>query len=852
MTNLFQPIIKIKTNNTLGIGTVGVTSPRAIEKVLLIVKERGTARKFSFEFFGNGEVLEGSFSINEPLLWSVAHPHLYDYTAKIVSGSETETLKGTFGFRKISVNGKNVCLNDTPIFIRGYIRGATAHDHSNNCGLSEEEFYRKNIRKAKKFGFNLVRFHSVVPCEEFFKVADEEGILVHIEMRLPDDIYNNLREMQTSGNVLVPDEYVESVVNALYHHPSLCVYCIGNEIKDASAAKRIGEIYALIRRLDDSRLFLDTCAWGANGREYVDIDVQHMSYYFPYGNHAGMYEDTENLLVVGGDESKPLVCNGENAETVRELRFSVPLIAHETCHYTALRDFQSLAGKFDRYGVKRPWWIDEELKMIRRKGYEEKYPEMYAASKRFQFACWKTAFEAMRSSKLLGGFHFLQFADTDVYENSNGIIDCFDDENAVSPKDFLKFNGDKVILTDLEGRNFSAGHTLEFKIKLSNLGEIEYKTADLGYFLEGENHTVYCRGGMKNLDVSENGLYDLCKVRIKLPAVKTSEKLTLKIRLACGEAVYTENEWDIWVYAKGKGCTYDEFVNYGDGEITITSDAVKAFALLGNGEKVCLIYRSDFTRHIVHKNMQYPEYAFKASWNRFKPVIWDRGTNYGGLLDCDPFNKYGFATDGYYDYNLSVLSEDCDKIDLDDFPVKVKNLISGIDKSCRDRFDAYKDCFNMPDLIYDRTLRNFSYLFEVAVERGKLLVCGLNFRGLDENEPSTVCMAEFIKSYMRSKDFDPSAKLTLEALKSYMKKCAEKPVRESIMTQFWEMDDAPVESKTFWRESKEYLKDEYAEENANETFDSGNRRVRTPQQSLCGNSDQISRTTENRRVGGSR
>lgn len=803
-------IIKIKADDIRGNGKIIVIGDEIIKKVILSVKERNTAREFSFEFCGEGQTCKGAFGIENPQIWSVDTPCLYDYAAKIITEKSSETLSGSFGFRSLSTDGKNVCLNGTPIFIRGYIRGATAHDHSNNCGLTKEDFYRKNIRAAKKYGFNLVRFHSVVPDEEFFRVADEEGLLVHIEMRLPDDIYNNLREMQTSGDVLVPDEYIEEIVNKYYNHPSLCVYCIGNEIKDSSAAKRIGEIYSLIERLDGTRLFLDTCAWGANGRPFVDIDVQHLSYYFPYGKHADMYENTENLLVVGGDKDKPLTTNGENSETVRELRFSVPLIAHETCHYTALRDFAALKNKFEKYGVKSPWWVDEELKMIKAKGYEDIYPEMYAASKRFQFNCWKTAFEAMRSSELLGGFHFLQLADTDVYENSNGIIDCFDDENATPSDKFLQFNGDKVILIDLKKRNFISGQVLGFKIKLSNLGKTDCKTADLRYNLTGEKNVVYASGGMKNFDVSENGLLTLCKARILLPQVKSSERLTLKITLDGENGVYAENEWNIWVYEKREALAYNEFINYDDGDITITADIKKAFALLGKGEKVCLIYRSDFTRHVIHKDMKNPEYAFKASWNRFKPVIWDRGTNYGGLLNREILNKYGFATDGYYDFNLSVLSEDCDKINLDDFPVKANSLISGIDKSCRDRFDAYKDCFNLPDLIYERTLRNFSYAFEVAVGKGKLLVCGLNFTGLDENEPSTVCMANFVIDYMKSGDFNPKAEISVDELKAYMKQCAEKPVRESIMTQFWEMDDAPVESKQFWKESKEYLAEEYA------------------------------------------
>ena len=117
-----------------------------------------------------------------------------------------------------------------------------------------------------------------------------------------------------------------------------------------------------------------------------------------------------------------------------------------------------------------------------------------------------------------------------------------------------------------------------------------------------------------------------------------------------------------------------------------------------------------------------------------------------------------------------------------------------------------------PRLIFSPTI--FIIIFvkckRAAAGKGKLLVCGLNFTGLDENEPSTVCMANFVIDYMKSDDFNPKTDISIDELKAYMKKCAEKPVRESIMTQFWEMDDAPVESKLFWKESKEYLAEEYA------------------------------------------
>lgn len=807
-------ILKINTANLQGNASLFVSCEKEILSLSLEVKELCGARAFKFTFLGNGNSLSGSFGIPDPRLWSYQTPDLYAYRADLAfADGSAETIEGRFGFRTISTDGKHVCLNGTPVFIRGFIRGATAHDHSNTCALSEEEFYRKNIRAAKRFGFNFVRFHSVVPNETYFKVADEEGILVHVELRKPEDIYNNLREMTNTGNMVVPDDYLRETTRRLFEHPSLCVYCIGNEIRNLASSARVDEIYNVIRSEDTTRLFLDTCAWGENGRKNVDLDVQHMSYYFPYGAHADMYENTENLLVVGSDESRPLVAEGENSYLTRELTFSVPLIAHEVCHYTALRDYKTLREKFVRYGTPLPWWVDEELKMIERKGYADRYEKMYRASKRFQLQCWKTAYEAMRSSRLLGGFHFLQFADTDVYENSNGVVDCFDDENAVSPRDFLRFNADRVLLSDLGRRIFTAGETVITRVSLSNYSEEKDALADLCYSLTDEHGNVAARGVLKNVDVSRKGLYVLGKLHLHLPECVSSQKLTLSVSLLSGEKQIAANEWDIWSYKKRPFVSYEQFTSIDEGDIVVTSDVEKAFSSLKEGKRVCLVYRNAWTRHVKEKEATpRPKYAFRASWNRFKPVIWDRGTNYGGICADATLNKYGFATDELYDFNYGVISEDCDKINLDDFPCKVTSLVSGIDKSCRDRFDASREYFNFPELMYAWTLRDFSYLFELCVGAGKLLVCGFNLTGLDENEPSTTALAQFIRSYLRSDDFSPKYGVDEETLRAYMADCARSPVKESMMTQFWALDDAPVESKLFWKQSREYLFDRRSDE----------------------------------------
>ena len=746
-----KSVIKINTT-TGGDATVYIDCAYDIDNVKFTVyKPSGETFTVGLQIKGNRA--KGCFKVENPNLWSVETPVLYGFSAIIATRNGKENADGKFGFRSISTNGKNICVNGVPLFIRGYIRGATAHEHSNDANLSEEEFYRKNITQAKKFGFNMVRFHSAVPCETFFKVADELGMLVHIELRPPHDIYNNLEEMVTTGNAIVPDDFLKETINGCYNHPSLAVYCIGNEIKKASVGV-IKSIKEKIDALDGTRLFLDTCAWGENGRQNIDLDVQHLSYFFPFGKHARMYDDTDNLLVVDHSETKPMKTCGQNAEISRTPHFSVPLIAHEVCHYTALRDFAGLKQKFLKHSAPIPWWIDEELKLIEEKGYSPVYGEMYNASKHFQAECWKTAFEAMRASKLLGGFHFLQLADTDYYENSNGVIDCFDDQSYVTPEFFLKFNGERVLLCDLKSRLFYGGDEIVLPVNFSNFGGDTAKVASFSFELIRENGGICACGTLPNADVSQKGLYEICKIKLKLPLVKKSEKLVLKAELISGEKTYSKNEWNIWVYEKQAAVSYDEFVNYENGDAVVTNDIEKAFEKLEQGKKVCLVYRSEWTRHVADKSQKNPQYALKATWNRFKPVIWDRGTNYGGLCNAEILNKHGFASGKYYDFNYSVISEDCDKIILDDFPVKVENLVSGIDKSSRDRFDAYKGSFNLPDIMPDRTLRNFGYLFSVAAGSGKLLVCGLNLTGLNENEPSSAGLARFILDYIKS-DLEP-------------------------------------------------------------------------------------------------
>ena len=66
-------------------------------------------------------------------------------------------------------------------------------------------------------------------------------------------------------------------------------------------------------------------------------------------------------------------------------------------------------------------------------------------------------------------------------------------------------------------------------------------------------------------------------------------------------------------------------------------------------------------------------------------------------------------------------------------------------------------------------------------------------------------MFETLVNYVQSSRFNPSASIGVEELSEHlMHNSTLGPVRERMMTQFWQLDDTPVESAQYWIDSKEY------------------------------------------------
>jgi len=724
--------------------------------------------------------------------WNVDTPHLYALNLALAGGGKATSVSETFGMRTIRAAPDGIYVNGQPFYVRGYIRGREAHDHPNLDNLPAEEYYARNIRAAKAYGFNLARFHSKVPPEECFAAADRLGIFLHVEYRTYFGLYQDERDRLDDAGELIDLDGWRAMILALRNHPSLMVYCIGNEIHHPGTNPRVAQIAAVTKQLDPTRLFIDTCAHGEFDRDHVDIDVQHMSYHYPFGRNYGMFEDTQNWLIFGSCTGLPMAsppgAEPAAARVTRSIQPPRPVLAHEVCHYVALRDLEALERKFARAGAEKPWWIDELNELVAQKHLAGDYPRMLAASKRFQMINWKLGIEAARRSGVLAGLHFLQLADTDRYENSNGVVDCFDEPAGVDEQAFGRFNGDTVLLADLPRRTFFEGERVRVPIVLSHFSPSLAGQADLQFRLSGPD--VDLAGGL------------------------TGQGLRA-----------VENDWTLWAYPDRPQelafppCTavldeidlarrYPQFRQAGSAEepagLLIANRFTEAvFEHLAGGGDVLMLYRVPETRDRKVRAAA-ERYYLPATWDRFKGVIWDRGTNLGAFVRPSEALA-GFPNDGLLDLQFHGLIDDCDKIVLDDFPCPVEPILQGVDKASRDRFDVHT--FKLSELQPAWTMRKFAYLFELRAGAGRLLVSGMNFTGLGASVPEACAMFESLLRYAASEAFQPRADLPIEELKAYLLAKGRAPrVRERMMTQYWQLDDAPLESAQYWKDAEAYIR----------------------------------------------
>ena len=734
--------------------------------------------------------------------WSPDHPVLY--TLEIPG---VESLR--FGFCELTVSGnREIAVNGRPCYFRGYIRGITAHDHPNLSEKSDYEAYCHHIRQAKKYGFNLVRFHSTVPDPEFVRAADELGMFIHMEIGF-------FYRYDSGGNKVgldLDNQTWSDTIRRYRNHPSVAIFCLGNEMHNSGRRPEVRELYRLGKQLAPGKLIMDNSGWGEFDRSSADVFAQHIAYFFPFKSHRDMFVTDNCWRINGSVSATPLETSASAADgaAVTLRRFATPIrpvLAHEAVHYIELPDYDALNAKFDAFaarvgadelaarGIRKPRFMTELPELIRTKGLAGEYPELRHASERFKMTAIKTYLERLRLSGLCG-FEMLQFADCFKYENKNGIVDCFDDDKYIPPAWMLNFNGPTALLADWPDESFYCGDTLQLPLWLSHFGTPVNATGDLTVTLiAGEHREVIARA---ERIVTTSGLQKLADltlanlgpgtVRRELEAVFSSPEFTVT------------NRWEFRVFPR-PGILIRPLDRLADrnfaaqlAELTAPDAPAKprlvlrdrldeaVFDDLAAGRTVLLFYHRD---HAGQTGM------FPGALERFKPCIWDRGSNLGGLITAD-WLREALGGDRYFDLHMYPLLEGGYKLNFDHIPVPGDRMTIGVDKPVRDRMKGMVQ--NIKHFIADDTLRKFTHLTAWRVGAGVLVVSTFS----TARAAAPAAATAFAALINQLEKLAPQAEIAPEILRNHL--LNSHPVPEDVMNRFWEQDNKIVEDTLFWEE----------------------------------------------------
>ena len=68
-------------------------------------------------------------------------------------------------------------------------------------------------------------------------------------------------------------------------------------------------------------------------------------------------------------------------------------------------------------------------------------------------------------------------------------------------------------------------------------------------------------------------------------------------------------------------------------------------------------------------------------------------------------------------------------------------------------------------------------------------------------------MFENLIIYMRSAGFKPKVGMSVRNLRKYLLDKGKSPrIKERMMTQYWQIDELPVESAKYWQDSEAWLR----------------------------------------------
>ena len=254
----------------------------------------------------DGKMLQVPFAVDNPELWSPAHPRLY--TVEVAVGNDTLRLRT--GFRRIEVTPeKKFTVNGRRVFIHGV---ALVHDRVPVGSALSDRNYDADLGIMAEMGANALRSVTAPHAPYLYDECDRRGVVAWIDIPLTqapflsDVAYFDMARYKENGRAQLSEIIIQN-----YNHPSVAMWGIFTHLRGRNPAQLeyVREMNALAKRLDTTRPTVACSNQDGDINFITDLIVWQQS----VGWDKGSVEDLpvwQNALSLSWSHLAQAVCYG--------------------------------------------------------------------------------------------------------------------------------------------------------------------------------------------------------------------------------------------------------------------------------------------------------------------------------------------------------------------------------------------------------------------------------------------------------------------------------------------------------------------------------------------------------------